>query len=97
VRALVRPSNNVSGLSRDVELAYGDVTDAEFLAAAFDGCDIVFHVAAAVEPWLPDPSVLLKVRQLLLFVFYLFTTMCQRSSRKKEHQFWHLVVHSVSA
>ena len=69
VRALARPSSNVSGLPRDVELAYGDVTDAESLAAAFHGCDVVFHVAAAVEPWLPDPSVFLKVRQLLLFVF----------------------------
>ncbi|OQU93112.1 hypothetical protein SORBI_3001G479200 [Sorghum bicolor] len=61
VRALARPSSNVSGLPRDVELAYGDVTDAESLAAAFHGCDVVFHVAAAVEPWLPDPSVFLKV------------------------------------
>jgi farnesol dehydrogenase len=69
VRALVRPSSNVSGLPRDVELAYGDVTDAESVAAAFDGCDVVFHVAAAVEPWLPDPSVFLKVRQLLLLLF----------------------------
>jgi farnesol dehydrogenase len=69
VRALARPSSNVSSLPRDVELAYGDVTDAESLAAAFHGCDVVFHVAAAVEPWLPDPSVFLKVRQLLLFVF----------------------------
>jgi nucleoside-diphosphate-sugar epimerase len=62
VRALVRRSSDVSGLPPGVDLAYGDVTDAESLAAAFDGCDAVFHVAAAVEPWLPDPSVFLKVR-----------------------------------
>lgn len=61
VGALVRRSSDVSGLPRNVELAYGDVTDADSLAAAFDGCDVVFHVAAAVEPWLPDPSVFLKV------------------------------------
>ncbi|CAL4921139.1 unnamed protein product [Urochloa decumbens] len=60
VRALVRRSSDVSGLPPGVELAYGDVTDAGSLAAAFDGCDAVFHVAAAVEPWLPDPSVFLK-------------------------------------
>ncbi|CAL4937933.1 unnamed protein product [Urochloa decumbens] len=61
VRALVRRSSDVSGLPPGVELAYGDVTDADSLAAAFDGCDAVFHVAAVVEPWLPDPSVFLKV------------------------------------
>ncbi|XP_062210132.1 uncharacterized protein LOC133911758 isoform X3 [Phragmites australis] len=61
VRALVRRSSDVSGLPPGVELAYGDVTNADSLAAAFDGCEAVFHVAAAVEPWLPDPSVFLKV------------------------------------
>ncbi|KAG2554255.1 putative dihydroflavonol 4-reductase [Panicum virgatum] len=61
VRALARPSSDVSGLAPGVELAYGDVTDADSLAAAFDGCDAVFHVAASVEPWLPDPSVFHKV------------------------------------
>ena len=67
VRALARPSSDVSGLAPGVDLAYGDVTDADSLAAAFDGCDAVFHVAASVEPWLPDPSVFHKVRQILLF------------------------------
>ncbi|KAK3142259.1 hypothetical protein QOZ80_4BG0344290 [Eleusine coracana subsp. coracana] len=61
VRALVRRTSNVSGLPPSVELAYGDVTDADSLAAAFDSCDAVFHAAAAVEPWLPDPSVFLTV------------------------------------
>jgi NAD+-dependent farnesol dehydrogenase len=69
VRALVRHSSDVSGLPRDIEMTYGDVTDAESLAVAFDGCDVVFHVAAAVEPWLPNPSVFFKVRQLLLFIY----------------------------
>ncbi|KAJ1298480.1 hypothetical protein BS78_01G456900 [Paspalum vaginatum] len=61
VRALVRRSSDVSGLPRDVDLAYGDVTDADSLSAAFDACDVVFHAAAAVEPWLPDASVFIKV------------------------------------
>jgi uncharacterized protein YbjT (DUF2867 family) len=73
VRALARRSSDVSGLAPGVELAYGDVTDADSLAAAFDGCDAVFHAAASVEPWLPDPSVFLKVRQnpsvRLIFLF----------------------------
>ncbi|KAG2542928.1 putative dihydroflavonol 4-reductase [Panicum virgatum] len=61
VRALARRSSDVSGLAPGVDIAYGNVTDADSLAAAFDGCDAVFHVAAAVEPWLPDPSVFHKV------------------------------------
>uniref|UniRef100_A0A0D9VQE8 NAD-dependent epimerase/dehydratase domain-containing protein n=1 Tax=Leersia perrieri TaxID=77586 RepID=A0A0D9VQE8_9ORYZ len=61
VRAFARRSSDASGLPSSVELAYGDVTDEASLAAAFDGCDAVFHVAAAVEPWLPDPSVFTTV------------------------------------
>lgn len=49
-------------LPASVELAYGDVADVESLAAAFDRCDAVFHVAAAVEAWLPDPSIFITVR-----------------------------------
>ncbi|KAL6867247.1 hypothetical protein ACP4OV_015271 [Aristida adscensionis] len=57
VRAFVlRGDAAASGLPAAVEVAYGDVTDEASLAAAFDGCDAVFHAAAAVEPWLPDPS-----------------------------------------
>ncbi|EEC74644.1 hypothetical protein OsI_10289 [Oryza sativa Indica Group] len=48
-------------LPASVELAYGDVADVESLAAAFDRCDAVFHVAAAVEAWLPDPSIFITV------------------------------------
>uniref|UniRef100_A0A0E0G2D4 NAD-dependent epimerase/dehydratase domain-containing protein n=2 Tax=Oryza TaxID=4527 RepID=A0A0E0G2D4_ORYNI len=61
VRAFARRSSDASGLPASVELAYGDVTDEGSLATAFDGCDAVFHVAAAVEPWLPDPSVFTTV------------------------------------
>ncbi|TVU48156.1 hypothetical protein EJB05_07782, partial [Eragrostis curvula] len=68
VRALVRPTSDVSGLPSSVERAYGDVTDAESLAAAFEGCEAVFHVAAAVEPWLPDPSVFIKAAKRTLTV-----------------------------
>jgi farnesol dehydrogenase len=62
VRAFVRRTSDASGLPDAVELAYGDVGDADSLAAAFHGCDAVFHAAASVEPWLPDPSVFTAVR-----------------------------------
>lgn len=62
VRAFVRRTSDASGLPAGAELAYGEVGDVDSLAAAFDGCDAVFHVAAVVEPWLPDPSVFATVR-----------------------------------
>ncbi|KAL6649346.1 hypothetical protein ACP70R_013570 [Stipagrostis hirtigluma subsp. patula] len=57
VRAFALRGVDASGLPPAVEVAYGDVTDEASLAAAFHGCDAVFHAAAVVEPWLPDPSV----------------------------------------
>ncbi|KAK9136025.1 hypothetical protein Syun_015355 [Stephania yunnanensis] len=58
VRALVRPSSNLDSLPSPtaVDVCYGDVTDYTSLIAAFSGCHVIFHVAALVEPWLPDPS-----------------------------------------
>ncbi|KAL6867248.1 hypothetical protein ACP4OV_015272 [Aristida adscensionis] len=58
VRAFVLRGADASGLPAAVEVAYGDVTDEASLAAAFRGRDAVFHAAAVVEQWLPDPSVL---------------------------------------
>lgn len=59
VRAFALPGVDVSGVTSlaGVEVAYGDVTDEESLVAAFNGRDAVFHAAAVVEAWLPDPSV----------------------------------------
>jgi len=34
-----------------VEQIRGDIADAEAVSGVVDGCDIVFHVAAKVEPW----------------------------------------------
>uniref|UniRef100_A0A7C8ZVK8 NAD-dependent epimerase/dehydratase domain-containing protein n=1 Tax=Opuntia streptacantha TaxID=393608 RepID=A0A7C8ZVK8_OPUST len=59
VRAFVRRSSDVSALPAagdNFELFFGDVTDYPSLLAAFSGCHIVFHSAALVEPWLPNPS-----------------------------------------
>lgn len=56
VRAFVRRSSDLSCLPPSLEFAYGDVTDLPSLLAACSGCDLIFHTAALVEPWLPDPS-----------------------------------------
>lgn len=58
VRALVRRTSDISGLPSEgaVELVYGDVTDYRSLVDACFGCHVIFHTAALVEPWLPDPS-----------------------------------------
>lgn len=50
VRVLARPSSRLDGLSGlDVEVVRADVTEAAGLAAAVAGCDVVFHVAAALK------------------------------------------------
>ncbi|KAK6939588.1 NAD-dependent epimerase/dehydratase, partial [Dillenia turbinata] len=66
VKAFVRRTSDLSSLpppnsSRSFELAYGDVTDYRSLLDACSGCQVIFHAAALVEPWLPDPSKLFSV------------------------------------
>ncbi|GJV60347.1 NAD-dependent epimerase/dehydratase [Tanacetum coccineum] len=59
VRVFVRRASDLTSLpppSLTLELAYGDVTDYYSLLAACSGCHVIFHVAALVEPWIPDPS-----------------------------------------
>ncbi|KAM4129518.1 hypothetical protein ACJW30_01G029700 [Castanea mollissima] len=62
VRVLVRPTSDLSSLpppptdSAAIEIFYGDVTDYRSLLSACSDCHVIFHVAAVVEPWLPDPS-----------------------------------------
>jgi dihydroflavonol-4-reductase len=57
VRALVRPTTNVSTL-RDfhVEVVYGDITDPVSIREAVQDVDFVFHVAADYRFWVPDPQ-----------------------------------------
>lgn len=68
VRAFVRRTSDLSSLSipfdDSLELAYGDVTDLPSLTAACSGCHVIFHTAALVEPWLPDPSRFFSVRSI---------------------------------
>ncbi|XP_068642932.1 uncharacterized protein [Aristolochia californica] len=67
VRAFVRRSSDLSslqpveGASNELELAYGDITDYHSLLSACFGCQVIFHTAALVMPWLPDPSKFLSV------------------------------------
>ncbi|KAL9312993.1 hypothetical protein ACSQ67_018445 [Phaseolus vulgaris] len=56
VRVLVRSTSDISSLSPDIEIFHGDITNYASLLAACSSCTIVFHLAALVEPWLPDPS-----------------------------------------
>jgi len=52
VRILVRPTSDTSHLeSLDVELIYGDLTDARSLAAATRGVERVYHSAALASDW----------------------------------------------
>ena len=57
VRCLVRPRSdrrNLAGLA--VEFAIGDITDADSLGPATEGCEGVYHVAADYRLWVPDPG-----------------------------------------
>ncbi|XP_057531934.1 uncharacterized protein LOC130810032 isoform X2 [Amaranthus tricolor] len=60
VRALVRHSSDLSSLptsqNSNLQLSFGDITDFSSLLSALSGCHFIFHSAALVEPWLPDPS-----------------------------------------
>lgn len=47
VRVLVRPRSDLRNLAGlDVEILFGDVRDAQAVAAAVAGCDVVYHLAA---------------------------------------------------
>lgn len=64
VKVLVRPTSDLSDLPSPSEIAYGDITDYPSLLAAISDCSVVFHLAALVEPWLPDPSKFVSVSPL---------------------------------
>lgn len=55
VRALVRSGSDLRNLEGlDVEVACGDITDADSMLAALESCRFVFHVAADYRLWAPD-------------------------------------------
>ena len=61
-RLLVRATSRVEGFDRGkIELSAGDVTDSASITSALDGCEAVFHAAALVKRWDPDPSAFERV------------------------------------
>jgi dihydroflavonol-4-reductase len=57
VRALVRtPERGRALLPEGCEVVRGDVTDADSVRRALDGCAVVYHAAGLPEQWLPDPD-----------------------------------------
>ncbi len=61
VRALVRPGSNTVNLDGlDVELARGDITEPSTLGPALQGCQALFHVAAAYTLWHRTPSAIYR-------------------------------------
>ncbi len=62
VRCYVEPGadpRNLAGL--DVETVTGDVQDRSRIAAALQGCDALYHLAAIYRLWLPQPSLIYEV------------------------------------
>ncbi|MBW1879729.1 MAG: NAD-dependent epimerase/dehydratase family protein [Deltaproteobacteria bacterium] len=54
VVAFHRSGSNTSGLQGlDVEVRLGDLTDSDTVAAAVEGCELVFHVGAVHRNWAP--------------------------------------------
>jgi dihydroflavonol-4-reductase len=57
LRILVRPSSDLRNIEDlKAERVIGDLRDAEFVAKAMSGCDVVFHVAADYRLWIRDPE-----------------------------------------
>ncbi|WP_027185040.1 hopanoid-associated sugar epimerase [Desulfovibrio inopinatus] len=57
VRCLVRSSSPLDNLKDlDVETVHGDLTDADAVARAMDGIEVVFHVAADYRLFVRDPN-----------------------------------------
>ncbi|MBX2865050.1 MAG: NAD-dependent epimerase/dehydratase family protein [Leptolyngbyaceae cyanobacterium MAG.088] len=57
VVGLVRRTSNLDRLDDlDIQLVYGDITDAEVLTSALAGVDVVFHIAACVDLGIVDAA-----------------------------------------
>ncbi len=54
LRVLARGSSNLAGLPEGIDVARGDVTDADSLKRAAEGCGALVHMAAMVKMWAPD-------------------------------------------
>jgi farnesol dehydrogenase len=56
LRVLARPTSRREGLPDQARIVLGDVTDAEAMLRAADGCGALLHLAALVKVWVPDPG-----------------------------------------
>jgi dihydroflavonol-4-reductase len=56
VRVLARNPAHPALQGLEVEVAVGDLRDADSLQRALRGCDVLFHVAADYRLWVPDPE-----------------------------------------
>jgi nucleoside-diphosphate-sugar epimerase len=62
VRALVRDPDRAAGLlPTGIELVRGDVTEPESLAAAAEGCELVFNAMGLPEQWFADEGIFERV------------------------------------
>ena len=63
LRILHLPKENLLNLKglHGLELMSGDITNAQDVARAVSGCDVVFHLAAIYAFWLPDMSVMDRI------------------------------------
>ncbi|MEM9805507.1 MAG: NAD-dependent epimerase/dehydratase family protein [Cyanobacteria bacterium P01_D01_bin.56] len=62
VVGLVRRTSNLARLDDlDIQLVYGDITDAEVLTAAMADVDVVFHIAACVDLGIVDAAQMERV------------------------------------
>jgi dihydroflavonol-4-reductase len=65
VRALVRDQNRAASiLPAGIEPIRGDVTDAGSLAAAVEGCELVFNSMGMPEQWVPDEAIFDRVNAI---------------------------------
>jgi len=65
VRALVRdPKRAASVLPAGIEPIKGDVTDVESLAAAVEGCELVFNSMGMPEQWVKDEAIFDQVNAI---------------------------------
>ncbi|MFH1242326.1 MAG: hopanoid-associated sugar epimerase [Pseudomonadota bacterium] len=61
VRALVRPSSDLSNLEgTGAEVVTGDLNDRNSLGLAVDGCEALFHVAADYRLWVLRPETIYR-------------------------------------
>ena len=61
VRALIRPGSNAKAIEdAEIELVQGDILDRESVIRAANGCQALFHCAAAYTFWSPHPEMVYR-------------------------------------